>query len=166
MMQQKLPDPSGKRPHLWTAPLRDIAHLTPVLVQYATDFTREQLKAEGAGPEEMQNLADYAGSWQQLFKLFARADIKTIGEAYDAIGFTSEPEHYAGKMLNKWLVRSLVGMYFKGLRHALHKGEEPYGFENLEAAMEAVRLLNGKECLSLRERIRNRLLGAFKWSRP
>ena len=164
MMQQKLPDPSGKRPHLWTSPLRDMAHITPVMVQYAADFTREQLKTDGSPPEEMQNLEAYLESWQRLFALFASPETKSIGEAYDKIGFTSEPAHHAGKMLNKWLIRTVIGLYFKGLRHALHKGEEPYGADNLEAAVNAVKLLNGKDCLSWRTRIGNRLFGTFKWS--
>jgi hypothetical protein len=166
MIQQKLPDPSGKRPYLWTSPMRDLAHIFPLVVAYAADFTREQLKREGGDPERAQELEKHVQMWQAFVHGCVNPENKHISDVYTAAAFESDSRDYVSEQFNKWMIRVLIGMYFKGVREATHSEEIPYGIEHVAAAMDAVRSRYRNECSSWLARTWNRLFGHFHKTAP
>lgn len=161
-LQQKMRDPSGKWDVVWTSPSRDLAHILDQAVAHAVNFAREQLIREGSKNQDMVDLEDYAKKWRAFFKNVPNPDLRTIGDVYAAAEFETEHGTHAGDVLNKWLVRVLVGMYFSGVREALHGQKETHGFEYIDTAAGSIMHVYENECCSLFQRIKNRLFRKFK----
>lgn len=160
-LQQKMNDPSGQWNQIWTSPSRDLAHVLDYAVAHAINFTTEQLKREGAGKEHFDELFRYALQWQNFFKSVPDPDIRSIGDLYEQADFESEPGTYAGNMVNKWLLRTLIGMYYTGVREALHGERRTHGFQYIEQAAARVAQLYAHECLSPWQRFKNRFFKNF-----
>ena len=132
-IQQRMPDPSGHG-QVWSAPGRDIAHAFPGYVIRAMEILKTDLESKYMmGNPARTTILRTAGVYSEQLVDFMTGCIgeKTLSELMTDTGLLDNEETCGKQMLNKWLIRVILGAYFNGVRDANHPGEAPPQLDSL-----------------------------------
>ena len=126
MIQQRVSDPSRTNGSgIWVSPLRDVAHCFPYVLRRALEVT--EADAAEAGVKTEIDVGELARSLGKFIRGSVGEDsIDDVAKHMEASGVLGSTDE-AQRIVGKWLLRTMLVLYFKSIREALHPGEEPLG---------------------------------------
>ena len=138
-MQVRVPDPTGANTGgIWVDPMRDLAHNFPYHVRRALLAVEDEIKQ--LPDEERQAMTDIMSTYGAVLGQFVKGCIgpespDTVVKLFKKIKFLDMPD-VAHRMFGKWFARVALGVYYMGIRAAMHPGEKPLGVDTLMKTLE------------------------------
>lgn len=133
MLQNRVNDPTMSNPGgIWVNPLRDVAHCFPYVIKGALMAMEQDLNEE-QDPETNEMMCAYALALSAFVAGCTGPDAPTdIRELFRQSALLEQPDE-AHKLFGKWLARAMLGLYFRGIKAAMHPGERALGVDDLLA---------------------------------